>query len=147
MHRCYRCLLWLALCLPVSTGAQTPTNTVTATNTTATALGPTSAVAVWTTAYIGPQTIQVGAFGLCTASCTIGTGGTCGASPPVLTGCAGGTPWPIAAGGVNYDTLVLTQIAVAQATPQPVPLGPWLPLGSALAVFLLAVLWRRQRHS
>jgi hypothetical protein len=141
MNHVRHVFLFLALCLPASAFAQA---NITTTSTTATAIGPTSAVSVWTTQYVGPQTIQVGNRGLCTASCTIGTGGTCGASMPVLTGCASGTPFPIVAGGIDFDTLTLTQITGAQLTPQAVPLRPWVPLGSAAAVALLVLVWRRR---
>lgn len=152
MYESYRTMLRLAACLvlglPLTGLAQggPGTNTVTATCTTATAIGPTSAVGAFTTEYVGPQTIQVGTRGLCTASCTIGTGGTCGASGPLLTSCAGGTPFSIVAGGIDFDTLTLTQIMAAQATPQAIPLGPWVPLGSALAMILLATVWQLRRR-
>ena len=149
MYKSYRIVLGLAACLVLGlplTGFAQGTNTVTATASTATAIGPTSAVGVFSTAFVGPQTILTGTLGLCTASCTIGAGGTCGVSRPVLTSCAGGTPFPIVGGGIDVDTLTLTQITARQATPQAVPLGPWVPLGSALTMLLLAVLWQRRRR-
>jgi hypothetical protein len=139
-----RLAAWLVLGLPLAGFAQ-GTNTITTTVTTASAIGPSNAVQVTTVMFVGPQTILTGALGLCTASCTIGPGGTCGVSRPVLTGCAGGTPFVIAPGGVDFDTLTLTQITAAQATPQAVPLSPWVPMGSALGLALLAILWRLQR--
>ena len=151
MYKSDRIVLRLAACLvlglPLTGFTQGPgTNTVTATCSTATAIGPTSAVGVFTTEYVGPQTIEVGTLGLCSASCTIGPGGSCGPSGPVLSSCAGGTPFSIVPGGIDFDTLTLIQITAGQATPQAVPLGPWVPLGSALAMILLAIVWQLRRR-
>jgi hypothetical protein len=138
VHNSNRTVVWLAawfvLGLPLTVFAQTGT---TYTNSFATVIGPSNAVAAFTTTYIGPQTIKVGTLGLCTASCTIGPGGTCGGAGPVLTGCAGGTPLVLEAGGTDIDTLLVTQVTALQA-PQPIPLSPWLPIASAIGLALLA---------
>jgi hypothetical protein len=160
-----RVVLWLVLLLPISAFAQT--NQTVFSNTTSSSVGATNAVFTGVTTYVGPQTIFVGARGVCTLqpppypNCTL-TGGTGTAADPLLyncpgagsiptSGCAAGTPFTLAGGQVDIDLYQHTETAGAAgggAVATPVPLDPWVPIGSALGVALLAIGWQlRGRRS
>jgi len=58
---------------------------------------------VTTTEYIGPVTINIGYLGVCQ-------------SYPPLTGCTGGTPFVLAPGQVDFDTLTVTLVDIFTTT-------------------------------
>ena len=147
----------LMMALPLSAMADTGPNETTFTQTTSTSLwnayGHYGSVAV----YVGPRTIAVGSLGSCTLTLPYNCNPSSGTgtqadpyfcvTPPVLTNCSGaGTPWVLAPGGEDVDTR--TDYFVPAVTPvvtvAPVPLSPWVPIGSALGAMLL-VLWMRRR--
>jgi hypothetical protein len=139
------------------------TNTTTTTVSTSVGAGSMNAVFVWTSATVGAiggTTIPIGNQGTCTippgpypnANCSLfgGTGAVADpfqfvcSSPLTLSACSlPGTPFFVPAGGVDFDTHTHAQ-AAAGALPAAVPLGPWVPVGSALAVMALALAWRRR---
>ena len=66
---------------------------------------------VTTQAWIGPQTITVGQWGICQSY----TWGGLSNIAPTLTGCVpGGTAFPIVAGGTVFDTLQVALVSVSQ---------------------------------
>ena len=150
-------LLWLPLSVLGAPGPRTNTTFATSTSV---GIGPTNATFVWITHTIGPAFISIGDFGTCTippgpypnANCTLNGGSgttadpfsfTC-ASPLALSGCSlPGTPFVVAPGYDDFDGHTHTQRAAVAALPAvPMPLGPWVPLGSAIGVALLALLWQ-----
>ena len=146
----------LVLVLPLSTMADTGSGGTTFTNTTSTSRWNAYGQYVSVTPYVGPVAITVGDLGECNLtlpySCNPSSGTGTQAdpysctTPPALINCGSGTPWVIAAGGVDYDTrtdnFVPTAAPITDAAP--VPLSPWLPVGSALGA-MLVVLWMRRR--
>jgi hypothetical protein len=153
-------LAWVALALSPSAFGQGVTNT-TITAAISAQSGAINAVFLWTEDTIGPGTILVGTFSGCTlvppptmANCNpSGGSGTPGDPyvcsgypyPPPLAGCSGGTPFEVLAGTNNINVRTHTVIAAATTAAQPVPLGPWVPLGSAAGVLLVALRLRRRR--
>ena len=157
MKRALRLPWALLLVLPLSAMADTGPNETTYTQSTSTSIWNANAYGHYSraTANVGPQTMMVGDFGSCTLTLpyncnpSFGTGTQADpyfcTTPPVLTNCGSGTPWVIYGAGVNYDTRTDYFVpAVAPAPMQPVPLSPWMPVGSALGAMLL-VLWMRRR--
>ncbi len=70
--------------------------------------GSQSTPSVVTTAYIGPQTIFTGNHGICPSLAVAQAASTGnGCSLP-------GTSFPIAAGGIDYDTLEVNQVTISQ---------------------------------
>ncbi len=153
-------LLGLLGLLPLLAFGQGSSNS-SVTTSTSSQTGPINAQYVVLEDTIGPQTIIIGSRTGCTlvppptlANCnpTSGTGTPgdpyqCLYLPTaVLVGCSGGTIYNVVAGTTNANAHVQTVSAVA-ATPgaaQPVPLGPWVPIGSAIGVGLLALLRQRR---
>ncbi len=109
---------------------------------------------------IGPQTIHINDLGLCTLArppyptCDppSGTGTvadpfvyTCSSIP--ISNCTSGTTFALADGQVDIDFHLHTETAGAVVSAAaPVPLNPWVPIGSALGVALLAVAWQLRRR-
>ena len=154
--------LWVALLLPVVALAQSINQTVIS-NSTSSSVGSANAVYAFVTTTVGPATIFIDARGLCTlegppfAGCTFtgGTGApatpfdyTCTGGGPPVSNCTSGTPFVLAGGqvDVDLDTHTVTAGATVPAV-APVPLNPWVPIGSALGVALLAVAWQLRRRS
>ena len=162
MRNYLRILLWLALLLPIPAFAQVTNGTVFS-NSTSSSVGATNVYFDFVTTYVGPQTIFIGVRGNCTLqgppfpNCTL-TGGTgtaaspyvysCSAnSGPPITGCASGTAFVVAGGQLDIDVDAHTEtIAAAGPVAAPIPLDPWVPIGSALGVALLAVAWQLRRR-
>ncbi|HYL77553.1 MAG TPA: hypothetical protein VEU96_25290 [Bryobacteraceae bacterium] len=71
----------------------------------------TTSVVVGTKMFVGPVTVTTGNLGICTAF-TFDSGAPTYANP---TGCSlPGTPFPVAPGGIDFDTRTLTQATVSQ---------------------------------
>jgi uncharacterized protein (TIGR03382 family) len=158
-----RVLLWFSLLLPFAAIAQSNNQTVVS-NSTSSSVGGTNAVYSFITTTVGPTTIYIGARGLCTLqgppfpSCTfsgLGDGtpgnpfnyGCSGNTGPPVTGCSAGTPFIVAGGQVDIDIDVHTEtIGAAGPIAAPIPLDPWVPIGSALGVALLAIGWQLRRR-
>ena len=154
-------LLGLVSLLPLlAFGQGTSNNTIT--TSTSSQTGPINALYVVSEDTIGPGTINIGSRSGCTlvppptlANCipTSGTGTTvdpyvCSNSPSRLViGCSGGTSFIVLAGttNLNVHTQTVSAVAATTGTAQPVPLGPWVPIGSAIGVGLLAL--RRHRRA
>jgi uncharacterized protein (TIGR03382 family) len=162
MRNGVRVLVWLALLLPCAAFAQTNSSNI-VTNSTSSSVGATNAVYFFITTSIGPTTLYIGARGLCNLqgppfpSCTFigGTGtaanpfnyGCSGNSGPPVTGCSSGTPFILASGQTDINAHTDTQIAgPAGSVAAPIPLDPWVPIGSALGVALLAIGWQLRRR-
>ena len=158
MHRRLRLVVLTAVWLPLAAFAQGSATTTFSTSY-ATGFGSTNAIFHTTTSTIGPSTILIGERGTCSIpsgppypNCTLGGGSgttsdpfsySCTVAPP-LTGCTlPGQQFVVNVGTINFDTAIFSQTALVAQTPLPIPL-PWVPLGSAIAIMLLAVL-RRQR--
>jgi uncharacterized protein (TIGR03382 family) len=157
-----RILLWFAFSLPCATFAQS-NNVTNFSNSTSSSVGATNAVSAFATTTVGPQTIFINARGLCTLqgppfpTCTL-TGGTGTATTPFLyactgntgppiTGCSSGTPFILAGGQIDIDLDTHTEtIGAAIPVGAPIPLDPWVPIGSALGVALLAIGWQLRRR-
>lgn len=138
------------------------TNATIVTNSTSSSVGATNAVYYFVTTTIGPQTIFFNALGLCTlqgppfANCTLGSGTGTAADPfsyscsgdtgPPVTGCTSGTAFVLAPGQVDINTDLHTETIGAVFAAAPIPLDPWVPIGSALGVALLAVAWQLRRR-
>ena len=102
--------------------------------------------------YFGPATVQVGDRGYCTLQPPSSTCGSGTISDPYDPACGNplgiasytepGTPFDVEAGNnaINVVTISLVATPSAQGS-TPVPLGPWVPLGSGLGIALLALLW------
>ena len=154
-----RVVLWWALLLPISAFAQ-GTNQTIFTNTTSASVGATNAIFGSVSTRIGPQTIHINDLGLCTLApppyptCDppSGTGTvadpfvyTCSSIP--ISNCTSGTTFALAEGQVDIDFHLHTETAGAVVSAAaPVPLNPWVPIGSALGVALLAVAWQLRRR-
>ena len=150
-----RLLLCLAVCLPTVALGQGSVNS-TVTNSTCTAYGLTDTLLVQLEESIGPGTILVGDRGSCTLQppapgCGTGTlsdpydAENPACSEPVLASFTAGTPFDVVAGTTNLNINQVTFIPTAAAQGStPVPLGPWVPLGSGLGIVLLALLWSRR---
>ena len=157
-------ILWLALLLPISVFAQGNNQTVFS-NTTSASIGSTNAIFVSVSTYIGPQTIIINNLGLCTLApppypnCSLNSGtGTVadpfsyscnGAGSIPISSCTSGTAFTLAGGQVDIDVHTHTESAGPVGfVAVPVPLAPWVPIGSALGVALLAIGWQlRGRRS
>ncbi len=147
--------------LPLLAFGQSIQNTTVSTSTSS-QTGPINAQYVLLEDTIGPQTISIGSRTGCTlvppptlANCnpTSGAGTTgdpyiCSTPPPstVVAGCNGGTTFIVLAGTVNVNvhTQTVSAVAAIPSAAQPVPLGPWVPIGSAIGVGLLALLRHRR---
>lgn len=82
----------------------TSTNTPSSTTNTVETGSMVSGTSVTTTAYVGPQTINIGDYGVCQ-------------NYPPPTGCTiGGTPFTLGLGQVDYDTFSLTLVDVFTTT-------------------------------
>ena len=155
-----RNLLWFVSLLPLLVFGQSSNDTFT--TSTSSQTGPINAQYLVLEDSIGPVTISVGNRIGCTlvpspnlANCnpTGGTGTTvdpyvCSNSPSRLViGCSGGTSFIVLAGttNLNVHTQTVSAVAATTGTAQPVPLGPWVPIGSAIGVGLLAL--RRHRRA
>ena len=154
------CVLACWIAAFAGTALAQPTNTSSESASTEIIPGSPYSIYVWTITYIGPQTIRVGEQTGCTATvplppvgCTVGGGtGTLGnpfqySCQVPLTGCTGGGLLSIVAGGEDIDTFIFS-VAPPPAPPlasaQPVPLSPWIPLGSAFFVLLLGLFFRHR---
>jgi len=128
----------------------------TSTTTTTVESGTSTSLCVNTELFVGPQTINVGDFGVC-QSYTLDANGHA-----LLTGCTiGGTPFTLGVGQMDYDTFDLTLVDVFTTTtttdtdlltqdyeligvpavvaaPEP---PPWTLLGAGL----LGMLWLRRK--
>lgn len=159
-RRPFVCLLACLISPFAASALAQPTNTTSESSATEIAAGATPSVYVWTTTYIGPQTIRIGAQTGCVASeslppagCTP-SGGTgtrsdpfaysCGAIP--LSGCAGGSLLSIVPGGEDIDTFVFSvDPPLPPVEVQAVPLSSWVPVLTAVLVLLCALIfWRRR---
>ena len=149
--------LWVVVTLPSLAFGETGT---TFTTSSSSQTGTINAHYIFTTNALGPTSINIGALTGCTLvgsppfpGCILDSGtGTSGdpfiftcSSPLTLTGCSGGTPFAVVSGTQNFDSHTQTVVAVATASTQPVPLGPWVPLVSAGGVLLTALLLRRRK--
>lgn len=148
------------LCPAVASAQSGGGGDVTITTSSSSSVGTTDATFVSLQETIGPADIVVGDWGACqvsrpldpnTPGChSIGGSGTAG--DPYwgicLANCTGaGTPFHVASGAININEHTHTQIARAgDATPAPVPLGPWVPVGAALGIALTALAWLRRRE-
>ncbi len=152
MKNLHRTLLCLALCLPTVALGQGGSNT-TITNSTCTAYGLTDTPLVLLEETMGPGTILIGDRGSCTLQPPVPGCGTGTVSDPydaenpacsgaVVASFTAGTPFEVLAGtnNINVNTVTFIPTAAAQRS-TPVPLGPWVPLGSGLGIVLLALLW------
>ena len=116
---------------------------------------------LWISEAIGPMSIVIGSLSGCTlvgsppfAGCNPhGGSGTVddpfvfGCSAPLpLAGCTGGVPYTVFAEFVNLDIRTHTVVAAGAATAA-VPIGPWVPIGSAVGVLLASLLIRRAHAS
>jgi hypothetical protein len=158
----YRLLIGIALWLPLVTFAAVGSNSTTATNTTSRGIGPNHAQFVWSTVTVGPATLAIGDLGTCAippgpypnANCPNSYGGSGTVLDPFLYGCTTpltlsgctlpGTPFVIALGGMDVDTHTHTQTALVAQAAVATPLDPWVPIGSAIAILLLVLGWRRR---
>ena len=116
-------------------------------------IGATNQEFVWIEEAIGPADIFIGDFGSCpitrpldpnTYGChALGGSGT--VSDPFWGICSSncsntGTPFNVPSGYNNLNYHTHTVIAQGTTvTQKPVPLGPWVPLGSAFGIGLLAL--------
>ena len=113
------------------------------------------------TTNFGPATIFINDRGLCTLegppfpSCTLsgGTGApdspfdySCTGSGPPIANCTSGTPFTLAGGQVDIDVDTHTVTTGAVPAAASVLFNPWVPIGSALGVALLAVGWQLRRR-
>ena len=153
-------VLFAMLLLPVAAVAQSNNQTVFS-NSSSTSVGSANAVYVFVTTTVGPATIFINDRGLCTLegppfpSCTFsgGTGApdspfdySCTGSGPPIANCTSGTPFTLAGGQVDIDVDTHTVTTGAVPAAASVPLNPWVPIGSALGVALLAVGWQLRRR-
>ncbi len=150
-----RLLLCLAVCMPTVALGQTGSNTTT-TNSTCTAYGVTDNLLLLLEETIGPTSILIGDRGSCTLQPPVPGCGTGTVSDPydsanpacsaaVVASFTAGTSFEVLAGTVNLNINQVTFIPTAAAQGStPVPLGPWVPLGSGLGIVLLALLWSRR---
>lgn len=163
MRNYLRILLCLALWLPVAAFAQT-TNTTNYSNSSSSSVGATNAVYDFVTTTVGPATAFIDDRGVCTLqgppfpNCTLGGGTGTAADPfqyacsgntgPPITGCTSGTAFVLAGGQIDIDLDTHTETIGSASVAAPIPLDPWVPIGSALGVALLAMAWqlRRRRH-
>ena len=156
VHRIFLCLVAF---LPVVVWAQ-PSNTFSTSN--SIGVGATNATYTWNELTFGPDTITIGDLGTCSIpappnpSCTLSGGSgtvadpygyTC--MPPLpLSQCSqSGTPYTVQDGDTHINTHTHRQTAAAVSEPgaaTPVPLGLWVPIGSALGIGLLVLLWSRR---
>lgn len=150
----YRSVLCLTLCWS-SVALGQPPSFDSFTNSSCTAYGVTGSLIIQAEVMFGPATILIGDRGSCTlqppaAGCGTGTFADpydpdCG-EPLGIASFTAGTSYAVIAGETNYNTntVTLTPVAVTPVqTSTPVPLGPWVPLGSGLGLVLLTLLWSR----
>jgi uncharacterized protein (TIGR03382 family) len=153
-------VLWFAFSLPFATFAQ---NNTFVTSSTSSSAGAANAVYSFITDTVGPQTLFINARGLCTLqgppfpTCTLSGGTGTAATPflyscsgntgPPISGCTSGTAFVLTPGQIdtNLDTHTET-IGAAIPVGTPIPLDPWVPIGSALGVALLAIGWQLRRR-
>ena len=156
MPKLHRALLLSCLALCWSSVALGQGSNSTFTSSTCTAYGVNGALTALSKLAVGPDTILIGDRGSCTLQppapgCGTGTiadpyHADCGNPMGVATSTAG-TPFEVVAGSTNIDTIIitLTPVPISPVQPSPpVPLGPWLPLGSGLGILLLALLRLRR---
>ena len=155
MKNLRRALLCLALCTPTVALGQGGTNN-TVTTSTCTAYGLTDSQLIQLEDTVGPGTILIGDRGSCTLQPPVPGCGTGTLSDPydsvnpacsaaVVASFTAGTAFEVLAGtsNINVNTVSFIPTAAAQGS-TPVPLGPWVPLGSGLGIVLLALLWSRR---
>jgi Cadherin-like beta sandwich domain len=118
---CHTVCIALALFGALSGSAPAQTNTATISTASEVIPGATPSLYIWTTTYVGPQTVRVDAQTGCTATVTlppsgcVPSGGTGTPADPLmysckvpLTGCTGGALLFIAAGGQDIDTFLFS---------------------------------------
>ena len=149
LHRFLLCLL--AVLPTVALGQGGTGTTITASSCTAYGLTDTPLILLEET--IGPGTILVGDRGSCTLQPPVPGCGTGTVSDPydsvnpactaaVVASFTAGTSFEVLAGTNNINVNTVTFIPTAAApSSTPVPLGPWVSLGSVLGILLLALLW------
>ncbi len=163
MRRGVRVLAWFSLLLPVVAFAQGSNNQTVFSNSTSSSVGATNASYIFVSTIVGPKTIFINDRGLCTLqgppfpNCTLTGGSGAAVDPfqyscpgntgPPITACSSGTSFVLAGGqvDVDVDTHTVTAGATVPAV-APVPLNPWVPIGSALGVALLAIAWQLRRR-
>ena len=155
-------VLCLVACMPAMVWAQVGTTTFTASN--STGVGATNAIFTWQELTFGPDTIFIGDRGTCSIplppypNCNL-TGGTgtvgdpysynC-SSPLPLTQCSqSGTSYAVQVADTNFNRNTHRQtvaVVIEPGAATPVPLGPWVVIGSTLGIGLLVLLRSRRAN-
>jgi len=145
----------LTLGLPPLAFSQVWTESTTTSHST----GPTNSTYAWSVRRFGPATVITGDVGSCTLqsppypACALVAGTGMPADPfffscssaLTVTGCTlPGVPIDLLPGQRDVNTHFHLQLAGAATPTQPVPLAPWVPVGSALVVALVAFAAQRR---